>query len=89
MISIKLHPYLRKYTDNREIVNVEGETIRDCLEDLCHRYPEIEEHIFKEGELNPEFEVFVKAEDAYHQADMETPAQSVKEIILITVPVGG
>jgi molybdopterin converting factor small subunit len=37
---IKIAQILQQYTDNKEIVSVEGSTIRECLNNLVKQYPE-------------------------------------------------
>ena len=38
-ITIKLSPSFYEYADNREAVEVEGATVRECLDDLIARFP--------------------------------------------------
>jgi molybdopterin converting factor small subunit len=49
-ITIKIAQMLLQYTDNRETVEVEGSTVRECLENLVKRYPELRPWIFAPNE---------------------------------------
>lgn len=45
-VRIMITPVLRRYTDNRKWIDVEGMTIRDCLQRLVSLYPDTEKWIF-------------------------------------------
>ncbi len=42
-MSVKVHLYsqLQTYTENKSIVEVEGNTVGQCLDDLIKKYPKI------------------------------------------------
>jgi molybdopterin converting factor small subunit len=71
------------------VVEVEGGTVGDCLEDLVQQYPGMKEGLFdKKGKLLNVVEVYVNNESAYP----EELAKSVKdgdEIQLILMLAGG
>ena len=37
---------LYQYTDNRETVEVDGSTVRECLDNLVRKYPDLQPWIF-------------------------------------------
>jgi sulfur-carrier protein len=43
---IKLAQILYQYTGDQETIEVEGSTVRECLNDLVIKYPEIKKWIF-------------------------------------------
>ena len=43
---VKIAQFLRQYTGNRQTVEVEGSTIRECLNDLVKQYPETKKWLF-------------------------------------------
>ncbi len=45
-VSIRLNQVFLDATANREIVQVEGRTVGECLKDLVRQYPELESRIF-------------------------------------------
>lgn len=49
-ITIKVTPILRRYTGNRQIVEVDGNTVLDCLKNLVARYPDTEKWLFSNSE---------------------------------------
>ncbi len=42
---------LYKYTDNREVVEVDGPTVKDCINSLKNRYPELERWLYRGGKI--------------------------------------
>ena len=48
-IKISLHKTHRRYTDGKEIIEVEGTTVGECLKDLVKKYPPLDKEIFKKG----------------------------------------
>ena len=70
-MSVKIHVLssLRTYTDDQEVIAVEGTTVEECLQDLSDKYPIIEEEIFyPNGKLNEEYEIWINSESAYPNA---------------------
>ncbi len=45
-LQVRLAQVLQQYTDNQETVAVDGSTVRDCLNDLVIKYPDIKRWIF-------------------------------------------
>ncbi|MGD9033621.1 MAG: MoaD/ThiS family protein [Desulfobacteraceae bacterium] len=88
-VKVYIHKTHRTYTDGLEVVEVEGGTVGDCLEDLVQQYPGMKEGLFdKKGKLLNVVEVYVNNESAYP----EELAKSVKdgdEIQLILMLAGG
>ena len=65
-ISIVMPTYLQPYTDNKEAVEVKGDTLGGCLDDLIERYPGIEQMLFDgKGKLHTYVGVYINGQDAY------------------------
>ena len=45
-IKIEIPYHLRQYTNNREIVEVKGKTIKECLDEVVRRYPAMKDELF-------------------------------------------
>jgi len=88
-VQINLHKTHRRYTNGQETINVEGETVGQCLEDLVVKYPPLRKEVFvKAGKLNPLMEIYLNGESAYPNE----LAREVKEgdrINLIYMLAGG
>jgi molybdopterin converting factor small subunit len=81
-IEISLHKTHRRYTDGKEIVEVEGETVGGCLQRLVEKYPPLEKEIFKNGKLNPLIEVYLDGASAYPN-EMLKPVKDGDRIDLV------
>lgn len=90
-MSIKVHLYssLRKYADNREIVEVDGTTVGECLEDLTRKFPSIAPVLFDEtGKHLEKVFVSINLESAYREK-MTTPVKENDDLYLILIVAGG
>jgi molybdopterin converting factor small subunit len=73
-IQINLHKTHRRYTNGHEAVYVEGNNVKECLNDLIAQYPPLRKEIFdKKGQLNPLMEIYLNGESAY-------PNELVREV---------
>ena len=50
-IKVLVPSLLYKYTDNKEVVEVDGDTVQDCIDALRDRYPELERWLFRGGKV--------------------------------------
>jgi len=90
-MSIKVHLYssLRKYADNREIIEVDGTTVGECLEDLTRKFPSIAPILFDEaGKHLEKVFVSINLESAYREK-MTTPVEENDDLYLILIVAGG
>jgi molybdopterin converting factor small subunit len=87
-IEISLHRTHRRYTEGKEIIEVKGETVGECLRDLVKQYPPLEKEIFKNGKLNSLVEVYMNGESAYPNELMK-PVNEGDKINLVYMLSGG
>jgi molybdopterin converting factor small subunit len=45
-VKIEIPYYLQQYVNNQEIIEVEGKTIRECLDEVARQYPAMKEQLF-------------------------------------------
>ncbi len=65
-ISVNVHKTHRQFTDGRDVLEVEGETVGDCLNQVVKQFPEMKEALFdKKGRLLNVIEIYVNMESAY------------------------
>ena len=65
-VRIKLHRSLAKLADGQATVEVNGDTVGQCLEQLAARLPRLKKKLFeKDGTLNRILEVYVNGESIY------------------------
>jgi len=81
-IEISLHRTHRRYTDGKEIIEVEGKTVGECLKELVKKYPPLEKEIFKNGKLNSLLEIYLNGESAYPN-ELAKPVKDGDKISLV------
>jgi molybdopterin converting factor small subunit len=88
-VKINLHKTHRQYTKGQEIVEVNGNSVGECLKDLVMQYPELEKEIFdKKGKLLSVIEIYLNGVSAYPN-ELEKEVKADDEIHLLTMLAGG
>ena len=88
-VKIHLHPFLIHLAENKDIHEVDGKTVGECLQKLVERYPELDEWLFtKDRELNIMFDVFVNMQSTLSER-LETKVKNGDDINLVVVIAGG
>lgn len=65
-IKINIPGHSRHFTNNIRVVEVDGNTVGECLNHLVKKFPEIKTGLFdKDGELLNYFSIYVNGESAY------------------------
>ncbi len=50
-IKVLVPSLLYKYTDNKDVVEVNGDTVQGCIDALRDRYPELERWLYRGGKV--------------------------------------
>ena len=86
---INIPLYMRAYTDNKKVVEVEGNTVGNCLNHLIEQYPDIKQQLFsKNGDLFENIIVSVNGESAYPE-QLVKPVKEGDELNILLVIGGG
>jgi molybdopterin synthase sulfur carrier subunit len=89
-VPVRIPTPLRKLTQNQEIVQIEGATIRDVINNLEHSYPGLKERICDEQNNIRRFvNVFVNDEDIRFLQDAETAVKPGDEVSIVPAIAGG
>jgi molybdopterin synthase sulfur carrier subunit len=89
-VPVRIPTPLRKLTQNQEIVQIEGATIRDVINNLEQRYPGLKERICDEQNNIRRFvNVFVNDEDIRFLQDAETAVKPGDEVSIVPAIAGG
>jgi molybdopterin synthase sulfur carrier subunit len=65
-VKIDVQYFLLHLTDDHDVIEVEGNTVRECLEQLVVRYPKVKKWLFREdGELANFVDIFVNLESTF------------------------
>ncbi len=93
-VKVSLHKTHRRFTGGLEIVEVQGETVGDCLDHLADKYPGIGDELFekkgneKERKLKRHIEVFLNLQSTYPQ-ELAMPVNDGDEIHVTVMLAGG
>ncbi len=88
-VKINVYYFLPHLTEDQEIVEVDGNTVGECLEKLVKRFPKAKEWLFgKDGNLSKFLDVYVNLEEAYPD-ELNTPVKDGDEIHIVMQLTGG
>ena len=88
-VKVHVHKTHRQFTDGLEMVEVEGKTVRDCLDRLVEQFPALKEILFdKKGRLLNIMEVYVNMESAYPE-ELAKKVKDGDEIHITMMLAGG
>jgi molybdopterin synthase sulfur carrier subunit len=89
-VPVRIPTPLRKLTQNQEIVQIEGATIRDLINNLEQSYPGLKERICDDQNNIRRFvNVFVNDEDIRFLQDAETVVKPGDEVSIVPAIAGG
>jgi len=88
-IKVHIHKTQRQFTNGLAIIEVEGNTVGDCLKNLVSQFPNIEKEIFdKKGKLRNIIEIYVNLESAYPN-ELAKPVKDGDDIHVTLMLAGG
>ena len=88
-VTIKIHPFLSQHTNNQDMVEVNGRTVGQCLEQLVARFPELRQWLFeRDGKLNRLVEIYVNMESSYPE-ELAKPVKDGDELYILVIISGG
>jgi len=88
-VKIHIHPFLSQHTNNQDVVEVNGSTVGQCLEQVVARFPELKQWLFeKDGKLNRLVEIYVNMESSYPE-ELAKPVKDGDELHIIIIISGG
>jgi sulfur-carrier protein len=89
-IPVRIPTPLRKLTQNQEVVEAEGATIREVINSLEYHYPGLKERICDEQDHIRRFvNIFLNDEDIRFLNESETPVKSGDEVSIVPAIAGG
>ena len=89
-IPVRIPTPLRKLTQNQEVVEAEGSTIRELIDSLENNYPGLKERICDEQDHIRRFvNIFLNDEDIRFLKESETPVKSGDEVSIVPAIAGG
>ncbi len=89
MSVIRIPPTLRGETQGAREVEANGGTVRELLDDLMGRFPELRGQLLREDELAPFVNIYVGGEDVRTRDGLETAVDDGSTVILLPAMAGG
>ncbi len=88
-IKIAIPPFLKPFTTNMAVVEVNGSSVGGCFQYLVKQFPVIENKLFdKNGKLFAEVHIFVNGADSY-PLELAKPVKDGDELIIVYMIDGG
>lgn len=89
-ITVRIPTPLRKYTDNKDHVQVKGGTVRVVIDELEKAHPGLKERICDEaGALRRFVNVYYKDEDIRFLKNLDTELDDGTELSIVPAIAGG
>ncbi len=87
---VKIPTPLRRHTEGASSVQVQGQRVREALDNLQSRYPSIGERLFDgRGQVKPHLNVFLNNEDIRFLQGLDTPLRDGDTVVLLPALAGG
>ena len=88
-IKIDISLLSHQYTKGQQIVEVNGSTVGQCLDDLVKQFPGIKQGLFDgNGKLHSYIDIYVNGESAYPEA-LAKPVKAGDKLHIIFLIGGG
>ncbi|MBA7658799.1 Sulfur carrier protein CysO [subsurface metagenome] len=88
-VKVNLHRSLASLTNGQAVVEVNGDTVGQCLEQLATRFPRLKKKLFeKDGALSRILEIYVNGESAYPD-ELATAVKDGDELDTVVLISGG
>lgn len=86
---IKLPLIFRHLTNGLNVIEVEGNTVEDCLKSLIKRFSDMEEVLFdKKGRVHNGIEIYLNGKTAFPD-ELVKPVKAGDEMVISLVLAGG
>jgi sulfur-carrier protein len=87
--TVRIPPTLRAEAGGERQVEARGATVREVLDDVVGRYPQLGERILEDGEVVEFVNVYVDGEDVRTLEGGNTPVREGTTVILLPAMAGG
>ncbi len=89
MIKVKFPAVFVQITKERKIEVEDVSNVKELLDKLFEKYPQLKERLIKDGELTPFINIFVNGEDIRYLKGLETELKDGDEVTFIPAISGG
>jgi len=89
IIKINIPAYMRSFTNNMRVVEVNGSTVGECLNHLVKQFPGMKKQLFsKNGNLFENIIISVNGQSAYPE-QLAKPVKEGDELNILLIVGGG
>ena len=89
MSVVRVPPVLRGEAGGAREVEASGTTVRELLEDLLERVPELGAKVYDGSEIQPYVNVYVDGEDVRTSGGLDAPVRDDATVVLLPALAGG
>ena len=90
MSTVRIPPTLRAATDGTKLVEVDGATVQDVVDNLIGRYPGLAAQLVgNDGTINRFVNVFLNDTDVRHLDGLATAVTEHDSVVLLPAMAGG
>jgi len=86
---IRVPPVLRGEAGGAREVEASGATVRELLQDLVERVPELGAKVYDGSEIQPYVNVYVDGEDVRTNGGLDAPVRADATVVLLPAMAGG
>ena len=88
-VKVNIPSYLKPYTNDAQVVEVNGSTVKECLDHLVKQCPSIKKMVFtKEDQLLDYVNIYLDGEFAYGD-ELAKPVKDGDEFHIVYIIGGG
>jgi len=89
LIKVKFPSVFTQITKERKVEVENVGTVRELLDKLFEKYPQLKERLIKDGEITPFINIFVNGEDIRYLKGLDTELKDGDEVTFIPAISGG
>jgi molybdopterin synthase sulfur carrier subunit len=89
MAAVRIPPTLRAEVGGARVLEADGDTVAEVIDDLVERYPPLGAQLIRDGELAPYVNVYLGGEDVRTRDGLETEVRNGDQLILLPAVAGG
>jgi molybdopterin converting factor small subunit len=90
MSTVRIPPTLRTATDGTKLVEVDGATVQEVVDNLIERYPSLAGQLLgSDGAVNRFVNVFLNDTDVRHLDGLATAVRERDSVVLLPAMAGG
>ncbi|HYY03423.1 MAG TPA: ubiquitin-like small modifier protein 1 [Gaiellaceae bacterium] len=89
MSVVRIPPTLRPDVGGERQIEADGDTVRELLDDLISRFPDLRRQLVEDDDLAPFVNVYVEGEDVRTHDGLDTEVRPGSTVILLPAMAGG